>query len=333
MVMLVLLALIEIGLFRWGIYKTYMEENGSLFTRTYFFEDKMEDLRCRYYKCCAWYKTGRISVSEMQDRYEFRYVHEYNSNGFRNGEISSESNRKVLCLGDSFTEGQGAPQDSTWPVLLESMLPTQLSSELEIVNAGVAGTDVIYIQKFLEDLLFSYEPDFVILAQNASDISELSYRGGKERFRPNCKLNFKDKGILSYLYNISYIARHISHDFLRLNNQLITKEEVQRRSAGAVPLIIETILEIHESCLRNDVGFMLVLHPYENELGSIDNWSNEVMAAVDSAGVNSLSLFPKFNQAVSEQILFWEMDRHCNSKGYLLMAEEICNHLVENQFL
>lgn len=104
---------------------------------------------------------------------EFSYVHHFNDFGLRDREFSSYDRGDdfvVVGLGDSFTEGVGAPGDSTWPHLLENELNTLFPNRRSIVmNGGVSGSDLFYSQRLLEGCFMGFRPDMVVLCLNMTD--------------------------------------------------------------------------------------------------------------------------------------------------------------------
>lgn len=109
-----------------------------------------------------------------------------NSRGFRGArEVvvpKPPSVTRVVALGDSFTFGEGEPDDATWPAQLEQALPG-----LEVVNLGerAYAHDQMYFA--LKDDGMSLQPDAVILGFYRQDLwrDELThYCADKPRFSP-----------------------------------------------------------------------------------------------------------------------------------------------------
>ncbi len=75
---------------------------------------------------------------------------------------------KILCLGDSLTEGYGLETQEAWPTLLEVKLKDSGYSKIEIVNAGVSGA---VSASGLSRLRWSLKakPDLIFIALGAND--------------------------------------------------------------------------------------------------------------------------------------------------------------------
>lgn len=108
-----------------GKYKTYTEKVGKDF-HTYY----GESLDSPYF---TW--PSNHSFVESNVFFEFNY--KTNSLGFRGAEFdTSNSKFRILCLGDSFTEGVGATYENSWPIQLESILSGNCSkSNIKVYNA------------------------------------------------------------------------------------------------------------------------------------------------------------------------------------------------------
>jgi hypothetical protein len=72
---------------------------------------------------------------------------------------------RIVALGDSFTFGQGVPDDATWPAQLERLLP-----DTEVVNLGVSAYAHDQMYFALSDEGLALEPDVVILGFYPPDV-------------------------------------------------------------------------------------------------------------------------------------------------------------------
>jgi acyl-CoA thioesterase-1 len=75
---------------------------------------------------------------------------------------------RILCLGDSLTEGLGVDPEQAWPDLLERELRSNGFPRAEVVNAGVSGSTSASASQRLRWQLRS-PPDLLILALGAND--------------------------------------------------------------------------------------------------------------------------------------------------------------------
>ncbi len=93
----------------------------------------------------------------------------YNSLRFRDVEPSprGEGVRRVVIVGDSFTEGEGVKEPDTYPRVLEKLL-NDGGGRWEVRNCGRRGADFPQLNDAFEDAL-KYSPDVVVYAMVPND--------------------------------------------------------------------------------------------------------------------------------------------------------------------
>ena len=95
-----------------------------------------------------------------------------NAQGFRDTrDYSYDKNPgtlRVLCLGDSQTEGFEARQESVYPEVIRRRL-LRLGRPVEVMNTGVSGFGTAEELAFLENEGLKYKPDVVVLGWYAND--------------------------------------------------------------------------------------------------------------------------------------------------------------------
>jgi len=94
----------------------------------------------------------------------------YNSLRFRDQPLGPKPPgvRRVMILGDSFTEGQGVREPDTCVRLLEKLLNRKDPMQWEVRNCGRRGTDFPALAEAFEALL-PHDPDIVIYAMVLND--------------------------------------------------------------------------------------------------------------------------------------------------------------------
>lgn len=145
-------------------------------------------------------RPPNLSTSYTQS--EFQYSLETNSMGFRDVERSQTKPPKVkriLCLGDSFTEGFGAGADSTWPSILSRRLAF-LEDSFEVINAGVYGTDPVIAFEIYKRHFKTFDIDHVILAINGSERFDFFVRNGRECFLESGTVKFMDPPKFEWIF-------------------------------------------------------------------------------------------------------------------------------------
>ena len=103
----------------------------------------------------------------------FSSIHRYNSFGFRGEDFSiAPSDRlRLVAVGDSYTEGQGADESESWPAQLEDAL-----ADAEVLNLGDGGATPRRYSQILAKVAFPLRPDHILLSVIPSDFYGM--RGG-----------------------------------------------------------------------------------------------------------------------------------------------------------
>lgn len=77
--------------------------------------------------------------------------------------------RTILCLGDSFTWGAGAPAHMSWPRQLECLLNADGEARYAVVNRGMGGQNTARLLLDLKRNLASVHPDLVVLCTGSAN--------------------------------------------------------------------------------------------------------------------------------------------------------------------
>lgn len=310
---------------------TYSEKNGSFFYYS-------------MYKSCIHGNFSRKYILKQDDiqisthsansinyvrKPEFTYVHTYNSLGLRDKEPILDTNIfTIIGLGDSFTEGVGSPHDSTWVKLLECNIKRlDPNKKIQIINAGVNGSDPIAEYLLLERLLIKYNPKIVIVAINNSDISDIIVRGGNERFT-NGIVQYSKCPWWEFFYSYSYIFRSLMHSFFNINYLLLTDRQYDIERKIAIEKLIKCIsIDYKNLAKKYSFKLVVVLHPHQYELEqkdfSLKDLSMELSKDTSFQTVNLYNDYCTFQieNKYNFKDLYWQIDLHHNSNGYKLWAD------------
>jgi len=108
-----------------------------------------------------------------QKTMEFDAPYEINSLGLRDREFPRAKPvgaKRILVLGDSFTEGVGVGGTETFCSLLQGRLDTAGLGRWQVINAGVASYSPLLEYLYLKTQGLALEPDLVLLNLDLSDI-------------------------------------------------------------------------------------------------------------------------------------------------------------------
>ena len=270
---------------------------------------------------------------------EFSFDRYTNSLGFSDRDFATEKplgSRRILCFGDSFTEGDGAPVDSAYPVLLEHKLNTlDSSTSWEVWNVGLCGSDPIFNYITYEELLRTFEADLIIQTISEADIKQdFVIRGGMNRYNAQGELAIQSPVWWEAIYANSHVARLFLHYLGGFDYTLMTKKTRQERLAQAVGHTKSIIDQWQKASTLDNRSLLFVLLPMKNN-ASEGKWSKEITAIKDylstqyndTLHVDLLPDYTKYSQRDGLSVYFWPQDGHHTSKGYLMMAESIAKHL------
>lgn len=308
----------------------YSEKNGQLYYNGRKPIHNLWNGKCYNTQC---HKKNSL---ELEKKIEFSYAKTFNNLGLRGDSISQKNKNefRILALGDSFTEGVGTPDDSTWCVLLEENLKKlNLSTKINVINGGRSGSDpaicLYSLQKELANLL---KPNMIILAINNSDVTDFVDRGGYERYNIGLKTN----PWWEFFYGFSFIFRVFILDILHYNTSFVKNEDIDRKYLEAFPKLVETINSMKFFCERNNIKFVLTIMPHQYELEG--NYLNNglVYCYNELITTTHIIFLPDYYQKKIAETntypfqYYWHLDYHHNSIGYKMMADGICEGLLSN---
>ncbi len=272
---------------------------------------------------------------------EFNYEHCYNSQGLRDVDhpIQKSAKRKrYLAFGDSYTEGFGAPVDSTWWKLLEAKLkaPKQDSLQQEFIGAGSMGSDIAYCFHLLQDKLVKYKPDVVFYCLNSTDITDLAMRGGMERFTPDGKIQYRMQAPWwEPIYQYSFVLRAWVHQVLKYDFFFTTQQQQEENNKYGINQICQIASDMNQYCAARKIRFVLIIQPLAYQVKSHSTILDTVDSYCQKSAIPTINLFNSYNTYPADSLpvivskRYWPIDGHCKPAGYDFMAAEIFKHAGE----
>ena len=236
---------------------------------------------------------------------------------------------RILALGDSFTEGDGAAADSTWLKFLEySLRKKPLAKQLRYINAGVCGSDPFFEYMLLKTKLLKYKPDLVILCINSSDIEDIRIRGGWERFKADGKVIYNNPPWWEPLYAGFRFLRPAFH--LAGYNELLLKEvDPDSLDAETKVHLLSVISSFRQLAKESGFRLLLVFHPTRSEIDAGHApWSDLARSEEQNTAYDVLDLLQYFKvtgrvEPENSYLYYWPHDGHHNSRGYAAFAEGV----------
>lgn len=262
--------------------------------------------------------------------------------------------RRILVLGDSFTEAVHVADGQTFTTRLEQLFPG-----IEVLNAGVGGYGTVQEYLYLLEEGLGYRPDLVLVMFYDNDLSDncLSYSPGFGP-RPYARL---DDGHVRIVETLEYddflkftipvpfrIFLHRHSDLYYLLNSYV----YHRLFAGRVRAMAQADMARTKSCGKDEIfhgliqkiattlkpqgiGLVLVLIPArESVLGHASTAHEAILAFCRRAGIDCLSLIPASLRATASSVrLYFSEDIHWTKDGHRVAAEEIARHLTASGVL
>lgn len=271
-----------------------------------------------------YYWIDKPNTKKILSTNEFKFTRFTNKMGYSDIEWKEKKEPdeiRILSLGDSFTEGDGAHKDSTYPSFLKHLFKKE-NFNVSVLNAGKCGSDPFFNFMNYKDRLINYHPDIILQTISTQDIMfDLPQRGGLERFEDNLKLSFQHKNkIRKLIFALCYTSRPIYYavGYKRLMRIKTNKEVISG---------IKNLFNKYESLtLKNDCKLIIVIHPLKEE---VENGYNDITKSVINFLKKKYEVIDLRSYYKRKKNCYWIEDSHFNSKGYEIMAKGIYENLKQ----
>ncbi len=266
---------------------------------------------------------------------EYKYLRNTNSLGFSDNEWNRDKKpheKRILALGDSFTEGDGAPYDSSYVALMRKML--SLSGDpIDIMNAGTCGCDPFINYINLRDHLLIYKPDIVIQSVGSGDLmSDVLIRGGMERFK-------KGQTTMAPWWEPLYAISYVSRIFFRLAgyDEQLLKSNAADIEKGRINKSVEDLFKEYAAlCHQNNIKLFIIFHPQKRELDENTygyDFTPIIKYLAADPQIKVVDLMPAYHSYIdrsgsTSDDYYLKTDGHHNSKGYEMMAKTTLNGII-----
>ena len=284
-----------------------------------------------------------------------------NSLGFKDGinrKVPVHSQKKrILFIGDSFTEGVGMSWEESFVGLLDNATP-----EIDILNAGVVSYSpkLHYLKlKYLIETISLKIDEVYVLVDNSDIMDELTYIDFVP-YDQNIikKLGFK---VRSYFFSHSYIYYTITNFINQNKRNQVTKswnpfsgnsiadesslqnddfiaatmdwsykqEKYDKWGKDGLKLAAQNMDKLFELCKSNKIEVKIAIYPWPNLIQRNDLNNIQVQFWEEyckTSKIELINLFPEFiNQDVESVIntYFIPGDVHWNEKGNKYVADLI----------
>lgn len=266
---------------------------------------------------------------------EYRYHRTVNSHGFADVEFEPKKEGELLIqtYGDSFTEGDGAPADSSYPALLRKMFDEKGLNHIKVQNFGMSGNDPGFYWRQLRDVGISMKPDIVVITYGSLDFTgDFFTRGGLERFHENGWSSIKGPW-WEFIYANSNLFRWLLRISIGIDETsfLTTPSQREKRLQDLQSEWNVTFDSIVALAAREDCRVLLLKKPERSEVRlatyqtdfSFFNKSRERSSAVRHFDL--LEHYVSYLGFTEDSVprYYWTRDGHHNPLGYELMAKAV----------
>lgn len=250
----------------------------------------------------------------------FSYEHHYNSLGLRGAlpdKIRDSNELRIVVLGDSFAEGYGAPDDSTISVLLQNeIIKKYPDKKVNVINAGISGSNPLYEIQLCENKLMAYHPTHVILILYDNDINDMQKALWDRPYMP----------LYEYLYAVSHIFRifyinMLGVDFVS-NHSSYSLEQKRESILG----VMKSYMLAFENGMKSKCSlYVTYIPPLSDFKEDILPYSNSL--AIEKIMANSGLKFVNLKETLKDDSqlfdYYWVEDGHLNSYGNFMVSKEL----------
>lgn len=282
-------------------------------------------------------RTRYVGLDYLLQSPEFSFARKANNFGYSDYDFAPKLNSDSLLIqtyGDSFTEGDGAAFDSSYPAQLRKLLPPRTT----VQNFGLCGNDPGFYLYQLKDCGAQFKPDIAVMCYGTGDyIVDFFCRGGLDRFKQGLWKARNGKN-WEWIYAASYISRPFFQYFFKTDygKFLFSEQEFNTQLKKLEPEWNKMFVSVIEEARKNNIQVLLIKKPERSEVNlnhyDYDFTFFENMADTLS-GVKRIDLLPYYRDSAhihdsNSGLYYWPKDNHHNASGYGIMARAVYTALA-----
>lgn len=328
---IILILLEGIIAFVFKLENNYMEKEKGIYFSEYKKISQLNLLKQLGYKniSFAWKYGYKPNTIRQYKSKEFNFHFTTNGLGLRGKlpSIPKDTNEyRIAVLGDSFIEGFGTSNDSTFSVLLEHKLQNKYKEKkISVLNAGVCGSNPIYEIELYNLLIKKYNSNLVLLQTNLSDVSDINFY-----------INKNEMPASEYFYATSHIYRILTNSFLDRNIITSNNVNIVSQRNNNINLIIKNLEMFNTSLKKNGQRLIVVYNPACFEFTNKEPERSKYVFYKErllKSSIKMINLVEEYEKLkLNCEDYFWKQDAHYKPIGYNLMSKVVANciNLEEN---
>jgi len=237
-----------------------------------------------------------------------------NSLGYRDKEPepAQAGTYRIAFIGDSYTFGQGIPEDARMSNILERELRQR--RDVQVINLGNAGNNTMHEVGVLKMAIAKLKPNFVLLQWfvNDVDIAEVTHDSESALPAPSrmneFKMSMRNQSVLYFLAAETwhrYLERSGSGYAEEMRARFGDPQSAQSKRAE------QALLQFINLCKDNGIGVGIVLVPYFTPIHGREYpflyLHQRVLATCESQGVPCLDLLPTFSPFMDDDTKYRDL--------------------------
>ncbi len=257
-----------------------------------------------------------------------RVTYEINQSRMRGPAVPVEKSAgsfRVVCLGDSFTFGEGVHYPDTYPARLQKLLRKAMPNRtVEVLNAGVQGYGTKFAVRFYLSYCRKFKPDVVTLGfflNDASDVNETV----RDRVAMTEPPPLSGAAGVSRLWSIverGRYARRVQGDYFETTRRSFDSEEWR--------ICKDLLVGMREAGKLEGFRFVVVIFPILWELDGaypFEDIHERIRAACRAADCEWIDMLDTYRGRRAESLWIHPTDQHPNEIAHDLAAETIARYL------
>jgi lysophospholipase L1-like esterase len=268
-----------------------------------------------------------------------------NDLGFRDRAVRrvppiTRAGRRLLLLGDSFTEGLGLGYEESLAGELEAELRRR-SADVEVLNGGVASYSPFLSERVLRRFLEAgYEADELVLLLDVSDVQDEAVGdyerlGETGRFPPLWRRRLDDwaRGPQAFWETTRFASHEEKVDYYAVRDRWTEDDALWERFGRlGVERCRRSVRRLRDLAAGRGIRLRIAIYPWLTQIDSPRMPSRAQRAFAELAASLGLPLtdaFPEFRAHPDPRSLFGSGDVHWNAAGAALMAQRLARDLAD----